>query len=82
MGKFRSETTELWPLRYVKMLCASLPCSNFSTFLPIFFKLYIDIGIGEERYGIASRIISFRNNNVMALDLLPKCIFSQYLKNE
>ena len=55
-----------------KMLCASFPCSNFSTFLPIFFKLCIDIGIGEEWYGIASGIISFRNNRVMALDLCQK----------
>ena len=50
-----------------KMLCASFPCSNFCTFLPIFFELCIDIGIGEERYGIASGIISFRNNRFMAL---------------
>ena len=42
----------------------------------------IDIGIGEEWYGIASGIISFRNNRVMALDLCPKCSFGQYLKNE
>ena len=42
----------------------------------------IDIGIGEEWYGIASGIISFRNNIVMALDSCPKCIFAQYLKNE
>ena len=64
-----------------KMLCASFPCSNF-TFLQIFFKLCVDIGIGEEWYGIASWIISFRNNRVIALDLCPKCIFGQYLKNE
>ena len=51
-------------------------------FLPIFFKLCTDIGIGEEWYGIASGIISFINNKVMALDLCPKCIFGQYLKNE
>ena len=63
-----------------KMLCPSFPCSNFSTFLPIFFKRCIDIGIGEEWYGIASGIISLRNNRVMALDLCPKCIFGQYLK--
>ena len=31
-----------------------------------------DIGIGEEWYGIASGIISFRNNIVMALDSCPK----------
>ena len=48
-------------------------------FLPIFFKLCLDIGIGEEWYGIASGIMSFRNNTVMALDL---CTFGQYLKNE
>ena len=57
-----------------KMFCASFPCSNFSTFLPIFFKLCIDIGIGEEWYGIVSGIISFRNNRVMILDLCPKCM--------
>ena len=65
-----------------KMLCASFPCSNFSTFLPIFFKLCIGIGIGQEWYGIASGIISFRNNRVMTLDWCPECIFGQYLKNE
>ena len=35
----------------------------------------IDIGIGEEWYGIARGIISFRNNIVMALDSCPKCNF-------
>ena len=51
------------------------PCSNFSTFWPIFFKLCIDIGIGEEWYGIASGLISFWNNRVtcMALDVCQKC---------
>ena len=52
------------------------------TLVPIFFKLCIDIGIGEEWYGIASGIISFRNSIVMALDSCPKCTFAQYLKNE
>ena len=52
---------------------ASFPCSNFSTFWPIFFKLCIDIGIGEEWYGIASGLISFWNNRVMALDVCKKC---------
>ena len=42
----------------------------------------IDIGIGEEWYGIARGVISFRNNKVMALESCPKCIFAQYLKNE
>ena len=52
---------------------ASFPCSNFSTFWPIFFKLCIDIDIGEEWYGIASGLISFWNNRVMALDVCQKC---------
>ena len=59
----------------------ALDVCNFSTFLPIFFKLRIDIGI-REWYGIASGKISFWNNRVMALDLCPKCIFGKYLKNE
>ena len=63
-----------------KILCASFPCSNFITFLPIFFKLCIDIGIGQEWYEIASGIISFRNNRVMALDLCPKCILVNTLR--
>ena len=65
-----------------EMFCASFPCSYFSTCVLIFFKLCIDIGIEEEWYGIVSGIISFRNNRVMFLDLCPKCIFGQYLKNE
>ena len=51
-------------------------------FRALTFLLISFIGIGEEFYGIASGIISFRNNLVMALDLCPKCIFGQYLKNE
>ena len=42
---------------------ALFPCFNFSPFLLIFFKLCIDIGIGEELYGIASGIILFWNNS-------------------
>ena len=64
------------------MLCASFPFTYLSTFLPIFFKLCTDIGIGEEWYGIASGIISLRNNRVMALDSCPKCNFAQYLNND
>ena len=62
-----------------KMLCTSFPCSNFSAFLPIFFKLCINIGIGEEWYGIASGIISFKNNSVMALDLCPNAFLVKIL---
>ena len=46
-----------------KMLCALFPCSYFSTFLPIFYKPCIDIGIEEEWYGIASGLILFRNKS-------------------
>ena len=38
----------------------------------------IDIGIGEEWYGIASGIISFRNNIVMALDSMELFIMIVY----
>ena len=51
----------------------SFPCSNFSTFWPIFFNICIDIGIREEWYGIASGLILFWNNSVMALDVCQKC---------
>ena len=54
-------------------ISSSFPCSNFLTFWPIFFKLCIDIGIGEEWYGIASGIILFWNKRVMALDVCQKC---------
>ena len=57
---------------------ASFPCSSFSTFWPIFFKLCIDIGVGEEWYGIASRLISFWNNRVMALDVCQKCFVLRF----
>ena len=63
-------------------ISTSFPCSNFSTFWPIFFKLCIDIDIGEEWYRIASGLISFWNNIVIALDVCQKCVFGQYLKNE
>ena len=58
---------------------ASFPCSNFSTFWPIFFKLCIDIGNVEEWYGIASGLFSFLNNRVMALDVCQKCFALRFL---
>ena len=51
---------------------ASFPCSNFRTVCHIFFRLCIDICIGEEWYGIASGLILFWNNRVMALDVCQK----------
>ena len=47
------------------------------TLVPLyrFSSNFADIGIGEEWYGIASWIISFRNSRVMALDLCPKIAF-------
>ena len=52
---------------------SSFLCSNFSTFWPIFFKLCIDIGVGEEWYEVASGLISFWNNRIMAIDVCQKC---------
>ena len=47
---------------------ASFPDSNLSSFLPIFFKLCMDIDIREEWFGSANGLNSFINNRVMALD--------------
>ena len=47
---------------------ASFPDSNLSSFRLIFFKLCMDIDIGEEWFGIANGLNSFINNRVMALD--------------
>ena len=46
----------------------------------MFFKLCIDIGIRKEWYVIASGIISFRNNRVMALDLCPNAFLVNILR--
>ena len=63
-------------------VCTSFPCSNFSTFRPIFFKFCIGIDIEEEWFGIANGLISFGNNRVMALDLCTICVFPQYLQTK
>ena len=47
---------------------ASFPDTNLSSFWPIFFKLRMDIDIGEEWFGIAKGLNSFINNRVMTLD--------------
>ena len=48
---------------------ASFPDSNLSSFRPIFFfKLCMDIDIGEEWFRIANCLNAFINNRVMALD--------------
>ena len=47
---------------------ASFPDSNLRSFLPIFFKLCMDIDIEEEWFGIASGLNLFINNRVIALD--------------
>ena len=49
-------------------LSASFPDSNLSSFLPIFFKLCMDIDIGKEWFGIVNGLNLFINNRVMALD--------------
>ena len=54
---------------------ASFPDSNYSSFWSIFFKLCMDIDIGEEWFGIANGLNSFINNRVMALDLCKNVFF-------
>ena len=54
---------------------ASFPDSNLSSFWPIFFKLSMDIDIGEEWFGIANGLNSFINNRVMALDWRKNVFF-------
>ena len=49
-------------------ISASFPDSNLSNFLPIFFKLCMDIAIREELFGIANGLNFFIKNRVMALD--------------
>ena len=64
-----------------KMLFGQYLKNEQTNFNKILHMHCIDTGNGEEWYGIASGIISFRNI-VMALGSCPKCIFAQYLKNE
>ena len=56
--------------------------NQYTNFNKILHMHCIDVGVGEEWYGIASGISSFRNNIVMALDSCPKYFFAQYLKND
>ena len=49
--------------------------SDYSSFWPIFFKLCMDIDIGEEWFGIANGLNSFINNRVMALDICKNVFF-------
>ena len=65
-----------------KCILVNILRMNRQNFNKVLHKHCIDIGIGEEWYGIASGIISFRNNIVMALDSRPKSVFAQYLKNK
>ena len=63
----------------IMIVCLSVPALNFNSFKPIFFKLFIDIGIGQEWYGIDSGLISFRNKRVLALNYVTN-VFGQYLQ--
>ena len=54
-------------LKVCVSVSVSFPDSNFSSFWPIFFKLCMDIDIGEEWFGIANGLYLFINNRVMAL---------------
>ena len=60
---------------------ASFPCSDLSTFWTIFFKLGIDIGIGEEWYEIASGLISLWNKSYGPWCMLKMLCFSLLCSN-
>ena len=49
-------------------ISASFPTLNLSSFWQIFFKLCMEIDIGEEWFGIANELNSFIKNRVLALD--------------
>ena len=49
--------------------------TNLSSFWLIFFKLCMDIDIGEEWVGIANRLHLFLNNRVLALDWCKNVFF-------
>ena len=55
---------------------------NLSSFWAIFFKLCVDIDIGEEWFQIINGLNSFINNRVMTLDWCKKSVFPQYLQNK
>ena len=57
---------------------ASFPDSNLSSFWPIFFKLCMDIEIGEEWFGIANWLNLFINNRVMTLDWYKNVVSGQF----
>ena len=49
MNKFRQISIELWPMIYIKIsFCASVLC----IYLPIFFKLCIEVHTKKEWSGI------------------------------
>ena len=54
---------------------ASFPDSNLSSFWPIFFKLCMDIDIGEKWCRITNGLNSFITNKVMALDWCKHVFF-------
>ena len=54
---------------------ALFPDSNLNSFWLIFFKLCMDIDIGEEWFGIANGLNLFINNRVMALDWCKNVFF-------
>ena len=67
-----SESFEFPSVRLSALRFRSL---NLSSFWPIFFKLCMDINIGEEWFGIANGLNLFINNRVMALDWCKNVFF-------
>ena len=73
-GYYVIPSKQLW-VSLRPSVSASFPDSNLSSFWSIFFKLCMDIDIGEEWVGIANGINLFINNRVMALDWCKNAFF-------
>ena len=63
-------------------ISTSFPDSNSSSFWPIFFKLCMDIDIGEDWFGIANGLHSFINNRVTALDWCKNVFFLDIFRTD
>ena len=61
---------------------SSFPDSNLSGFWPIFFKLCMDMDIGEECFGIANGRNSFINNRIMILDWCKNVFFFKIFRTK
>ena len=81
LGKFWvSVCLSVCPSVRCPSVSASFSDSNLSSFWPVFFKLCMDIDIGEEWFAISNGLNSFINNRVMALDWWKNVFFLNILR--